>query len=166
VDTASHQTTHVITGYLQAAEDLYANSNLNFCTTSITLCLDHTSNRSNIPPKSSYVIIVKLIAHTTEQLRLLVRSSDGPRCKRKLHEIKDLPKVHMSVRSRGVLISPEVLSVTPSCPIDTDVDLEQKILQGDSSPNLASQIMGFLPERFQDERKCDISTMPSIRNGC
>jgi hypothetical protein len=39
-----------------------------FCTMGLTLRLDHTSNHSKIPPKSSHFIVAKLIAHMTEQL--------------------------------------------------------------------------------------------------
>jgi hypothetical protein len=40
--------------------------------------------------------------------------------------IEDLPKARRLLRPRGVPISLEVLSVTPSCPIDdADVDLQQ-----------------------------------------
>jgi hypothetical protein len=66
VNTASHQTTHTAIVYLQAAEGPHADSSFNLCTTSITLCLDQTSNPSNISPKSSHVIVTKLI--TIEQL--------------------------------------------------------------------------------------------------
>jgi hypothetical protein len=68
VNTASHQTTHTTIGYLQVAEGLHADSSFNLCTMSITLCLDQTTNPSNIPPKSSHVIVTKLIARTIEQL--------------------------------------------------------------------------------------------------
>jgi hypothetical protein len=60
--------THATTGCLQADEDLHADSNFNFCTTSITLCLDYTLNRRRIPLKNSDVIVAKLIARTTKQL--------------------------------------------------------------------------------------------------
>jgi hypothetical protein len=75
VDAASHQTTHATTSCLQAGKDLHVDNSFNFYTTSITLCLDHTSNHSKIPPKRSHIIIAKLITHRTEQLGLLVRSS-------------------------------------------------------------------------------------------
>jgi hypothetical protein len=39
---------------------------------------------------------------------------------------------HMSVGSRGILISLKALSLTPICQIDADVDLQQKNLQGDA----------------------------------
>jgi hypothetical protein len=60
--------THATTSCLQAAKDLHANGSFNFFTTSITLYLEHTSNHNRIPLKRSYVIVAKLIAHTTEQL--------------------------------------------------------------------------------------------------
>jgi hypothetical protein len=59
---------HTAIVYLQAAEGLHADSSFNLCTTSITLCLDQTSNHSNISPKSSHVIVTKLITRTIEQL--------------------------------------------------------------------------------------------------
>jgi hypothetical protein len=118
--------TYVVTSCLHAVKGLPADSSFNFCTTSITICLDHISNHSRIPLKSLDVIVIKLIARTTEQLRLLVRSSNDPRYKRKLHGIKDLPKAYRSLQPSGVLISPEMLSLTQSCLIDdVDVDLQQ-----------------------------------------
>jgi hypothetical protein len=124
-DDTSHQMTHTVISYLQAAKDLRADNTFNFCTTGITLCLDHTSNHISIPLKSLHVIVAQLIACMTKQLRLLVRPSDSLCCKWKLHGIKDLPKTHRSVWSRRVSISPEVLSLTPSCLTNADVDLQR-----------------------------------------
>jgi hypothetical protein len=86
-----------------------------------------------IPPKGSQVIVAKLIARTIEQPRLLVRSSDGIRYKRKLHGIEDLPKAHRSLHPSGILTSLEVLSLSPNCLItDDDANLQQQKLQGDA----------------------------------
>jgi hypothetical protein len=108
-------------------------SSFNFCTTDVTLCLDHTLNHSRIPPKGSHVIVAKLVARTTEPLRLLVKSSDSLRYERKLHRMEDLPKAHRTLHPRGILTSLEVLSLSPNYPItDTNVDLQQQKLQGDA----------------------------------
>jgi hypothetical protein len=66
MDATSHRTTHATTRCLQADEDLQVDSSFNFYTMSIILCLDHTSNYSMIPPKSSHVNVAKLITRATE----------------------------------------------------------------------------------------------------
>jgi hypothetical protein len=74
-----------------------------------------------------------ILARTTEQLRLLVRSLNDLRYERQLHGIEDLPKVHRSLQSRGVSTSLEVLLLTPKYLItEIDVDLQQQKLQGDT----------------------------------
>jgi hypothetical protein len=127
------QAKHTVTGYLQAKKDLHVASNFNFCTTGVTLCLNHTSNHNMIPLKGSHVIVANLVTRTIEQLRLLVRSSDRLRYERKLHGIEDLHKAHRSLHPRGILTSLEVLSLFPNCSVtDVDTDLQQQKLQGDA----------------------------------
>jgi hypothetical protein len=99
----------------------------------VTLRLDQTLNHNRIKSKSSHVIVTKLIARTIEQLRHLVRSSNGLRYERKLHRREDLSKAHRSLQPRAVPTPLEVLSLSPKYSItDADVDLLQQKLQGDT----------------------------------
>jgi hypothetical protein len=62
---------------------------------------------SSIPPKSSHVIVAKLITHTIQQLRLLVRLSNSIRYGNKLHEIRTCSRCKVAT-NKGSFDFPEL----------------------------------------------------------